>query len=99
MKYDSVAQKYYNKVNLKQGYYNYIFVNKNGEKIDARKIEGSHFDANNEYIIKVYYRDPLGFTIGYFIIKSTIKTLNLFCLFFLVLHPSFFEVIKEIIIA
>ena len=60
MKYDSVAQKYYNKVNLKQGYYNYIFVNKNGEKIDARKIEGSHFDANNEYIIKVYYRDPLG---------------------------------------
>ena len=60
MKYDSVAQKYYNKVNLKQGYYNYIFVNKNGKKIDARKIEGSHFDANNEYIIKVYYRDPLG---------------------------------------
>ena len=60
MKYDSVAQKYYNKVNLKQGYYNYIFVNKNGEKINARKIEGSHFDANNEYIIKVYYRDPLG---------------------------------------
>ena len=60
MKYDSTAQKYYNKVNLKQGYYNYIFVNKTGEKIDARKIEGSHFDANNEYIIKVYYRDPLG---------------------------------------
>ena len=60
MKYDSVAEKYYNKVNLKQGYYNYIFVNKNGEKINARKIEGSHFDANNEYIIKVYYRDPLG---------------------------------------
>ncbi len=60
MKYDSTAQKYYNKVNLKQGYYNYIFVNKTGEKIDARKMEGSHFDANNEYIIKVYYRDPLG---------------------------------------
>lgn len=60
MKYDSTAQKYYNKVNLKQGYYNYIFVNKTGEKIDARKMEGSHFEANNEYIIKVYYRDPLG---------------------------------------
>ena len=60
MKYDSVAQKYYNKVNLKQGYYNYIYINKAGEKIDARKMEGSHFDANNEYIIKVYYRDPLG---------------------------------------
>ena len=60
MKYDSTAQKYYNKVNLKQGYYNYIFVNKTGEKIDARKMEGSHFDANNEYIIKVYYRDPIG---------------------------------------
>ena len=60
MKYDSVAQKYYNKVNLKQGYYNYIYINKAGDKIDARKMEGSHFDANNEYIIKVYYRDPLG---------------------------------------
>ena len=60
MKYDSVAEKYYNKVNLKQGYYNYIYINKAGEKIDARKMEGSHFDANNEYIIKVYYRDPLG---------------------------------------
>ena len=60
MKYDSVAQKYYNKVNLKQGYYNYIYINKAGEKIDARKMEGSHFETNNEYIIKVYYRDPIG---------------------------------------
>ena len=60
MKYDSVTEKYYNKINLKQGYYNYIYINKVGEKIDARKMEGSHFDANNEYIIKVYYRDPLG---------------------------------------
>ena len=60
MKYDSVSEKYFNKVNLKQGYYNYIYINKAGEKIDARKMEGSHFDANNEYIIKVYYRDPLG---------------------------------------
>ena len=60
MKYDSVSQKYYNKINLKQGYYNYIYICKSGEKTDARKMEGSHFDTNNEYIIKVYYRDPLG---------------------------------------
>ena len=60
MKYDSVSQKYNNKINLKQGYYNYIYICKAGEKTDARKMEGSHFDTNNEYIIKVYYRDPLG---------------------------------------
>ncbi|GIR58175.1 MAG: hypothetical protein CM15mP65_07560 [Crocinitomicaceae bacterium] len=32
MKYDSVSQKYYNKINLKQGYYNYIYICKSGEK-------------------------------------------------------------------
>ena len=59
MKYDSTSKTYSNQLLLKQGYYNYIYVTKNSEFISTRKIEGAHFQTNNEYIIKVYYRDPL----------------------------------------
>ena len=59
MKYDSTSQTYFNQLLLKQGYYNYIYVTKNSEFISTRKIEGAHFQTNNEYVIKVYYRDPL----------------------------------------
>lgn len=60
MHYDSIKQSYSNKIKLKQGYYNYIYVNQINEKLNSRKIEGAHFETNNEYIIKVYYKDPLG---------------------------------------
>ena len=59
MKYDSTSKTYFNQLLLKQGYYNYIYVTKNSEFISTRKIEGAHFQTNNEYVIKVYYRDPL----------------------------------------
>ena len=59
MKYDSTSKTYFNQLLLKQGYYNYIYLTKNSEFISTRKIEGAHFQTNNEYIIKVYYRDPL----------------------------------------
>ena len=59
MKYDSTSKTYSNQLLLKQGYYNYIYVTKNSEFISTRKIEGAHFQTNNEYVIKVYYRDPL----------------------------------------
>ena len=59
MKYDSISKVYFNSLLLKQGYYNYIYVTKNSEIISTRKIEGAHFQTNNEYVIRVYYRDPL----------------------------------------
>ena len=55
MEYDSLSKSYKKELILKQGYYNYLFVTKNS----TRAIEGAHYDTNNEYIIKVYYRDPL----------------------------------------
>ena len=59
MKYDSISKMYFNQLLLKQGFYNYIYVSKNSETISTRKIEGAHFQTNNEYTVKVYYRDPL----------------------------------------
>ena len=59
MKYDSATKAYHNQILLKQGYYNYIYVTKNSEIMSTRKLEGAHFQTNNEYTIKVYYRDPL----------------------------------------
>jgi hypothetical protein len=59
MKYDSLTKKYHNKILLKQGFYNYIYVTKNSKKISTRAIEGAHFETNNEYVVKVYYQDPI----------------------------------------
>jgi hypothetical protein len=59
MKYDSLSKSYFNKSILKQGYYNYIYVVKNSQEISTRKIEGSHFETSNEYVVKIYYEDPL----------------------------------------
>ena len=60
MKYDSTLKEYSHKVFLKQGYYNYMYVtvNENG-KYSNRTIEGAHFETENEYILKAYYRDPI----------------------------------------
>ena len=41
MKYDSISKVYFNRLLLKQGYYNYIYVTKNSEIISTRKIEGT----------------------------------------------------------
>lgn len=45
---------------LKQGYYNYqYFFLENGKQSgDETRIEGSHYEAENEYDIFVYYKDP-----------------------------------------
>jgi hypothetical protein len=59
MMYDTISKSYKNSVILKQGYYNYLYITKDDGKISTRQLEGAHFDANNEYIVKVYYRDPL----------------------------------------
>ncbi len=62
LKYDKSAKTYFTKIYLKQGYYNYnyIFVPDDGEA-NFEMFEGSHFDTENEYIFKMYYRDPQNF--------------------------------------
>ena len=45
---------------MKQGYYNYTyaFLENDKERAEISYIEGSHFEAENEYKIYVYYREP-----------------------------------------
>ncbi len=60
MSYDTIKKEYYHKLFLKQGYYNYLYVTSNEKgHISNRTIEGAHFETENEYIIKAYYRDPI----------------------------------------
>jgi hypothetical protein len=60
MTYDSSLKEYSHKVFLKQGYYNYLYVTTNEKgNISHRTIEGAHFETENEFIIKAYYRDPI----------------------------------------
>ena len=73
MTYDSINNYYQNKSLLKQGYYNYIYVLKNSNGISTRKIEGAHFESNNEYILKMYYKDPVNLLyriLSYKVVKS-----------------------------
>ena len=44
---------------LKQGYYNYMYVLKEKGKLtgDESLIEGSHWDAENDYTIYVYFHE------------------------------------------
>ena len=42
---------------LKQGFYNYKYVLKNGEVINHNAISGSHALTENDYLIFVYFRD------------------------------------------
>ena len=73
MTYDSINNFYQNSSLLKQGYYNYIYVVKRSNGISTRKIEGAHFESNNEYILKMYYSDPLNLCdriLSYKVVKS-----------------------------
>ena len=73
MIYDSINNCYQNKSLLKQGFYNYIYVVKNRNGISTRKIEGAHYESNNEYILKMYYNDPLNLCdriLSYKVVKS-----------------------------
>jgi hypothetical protein len=46
---------------LKQGWYNYeyIFLKDGETKADPSFFEGNHYETENEYLILVYYRNPL----------------------------------------
>ena len=53
MEYDDINQEYHAAILLKQGYYSYEFIQKDG--LTARTM-GSFFETENEYQVLVYYR-------------------------------------------
>ena len=55
MEYDDINQEYHAAILLKQGYYSYEYVQKDG--LTARTM-GSFFETENEYQVLVYYRAP-----------------------------------------
>lgn len=61
MKYYEEDEVYFNKLLLKQGYYEYIYITKDRRtgKIDWTAIEGSRYETINEYLIYIFYR-PFG---------------------------------------
>lgn len=60
MKYNPGKGGYTSTLMLKEGYYNYAyaFLPNNTAVADLTRIEGNHFDTENEYTILVYYRRP-----------------------------------------
>ena len=42
---------------LKQGFYNYKYILKQGEEISKNSISGTHSTTENDYLILLYYRD------------------------------------------
>ena len=62
MKYNFNKSQYEATLLLKQGYYNYQYVwLENGKTGDETFIEGNHFETENNYTIRVYYREPGSF--------------------------------------
>ena len=62
MKYNFKKSQYEATLLLKQGYYNYQYVwLENGKSGDETFIEGNHFETENNYTIRVYYREPGSF--------------------------------------
>lgn len=59
MTYSESLKAYVATLYLKQGFYNYIyaFKGKNEQAADVTKVEGSHFETENEYTIFVYNYD------------------------------------------
>ena len=67
MTYNKEAGEYEAAILLKQGYYNYRFVQLTGEQTPAgvpiattRNTDGNFYQTRNEYIIMVYYKEPGG---------------------------------------
>ena len=59
LEFDAGLNRYFIKLLLKQGVYDYEYtwVDNTG-KADDIPIEGSHFETQNEYQVMVYYRPP-----------------------------------------
>jgi len=60
MQYDPLRKQYECTMFLKQGWYNYEYVNIKKENRDgvASTFEGSHSETENDYHVLVYYRNP-----------------------------------------
>ena len=60
LKYDYDSRAYKAEIYLKQGVYNYtyLYVSDTAKIADVSLIEGTHFDTENEYLFKIYYKDP-----------------------------------------
>jgi hypothetical protein len=56
MDYSMKYQGYFGSALLKQGYYDYQYVVKNGNQVDYERYEGNQFRTSNDYLILVYYR-------------------------------------------
>lgn len=75
MEYNFGRKAYEATLLLKQGYYNYeyVFVSDQTHVIDPFDLEGSHFEAENDYVIYVYYRPAnarFDRLVGYQIVNS-----------------------------
>lgn len=59
MQYDDETGDYTAAVRMKQGYYNYEYaVSKDGKNTpDDARLEGTHFDTENDFTIIIYYHD------------------------------------------
>jgi hypothetical protein len=62
MSYDYPNKRYYKKLYLKQGYYNYLYVFQDSKtkRSDLGLIEGNHWETENEYTVWVYYHENGG---------------------------------------
>lgn len=60
MTYNRDQSQYECTLQLKQGWYNYeyIFSGKKDKTTDPSLFEGNHFEAENDYLIFIYYRNP-----------------------------------------
>ncbi len=75
MNYNYSTRCYEGTAYLKQGYYNYSYIYKSDKQPagELSKIEGTHFDTENEYTFKIYYADPSDFydrLLLYYIVNS-----------------------------
>jgi hypothetical protein len=63
LKYNSKTGTYELTLQLKQGYYNYLYayVRKGSFTFDFSTIEGSHFETENDYLIMAYQKDSRGY--------------------------------------
>jgi hypothetical protein len=60
LNYNDTLRLYETNVKLKQGYYNYHYVEVNKENgyIDATRFQGCHYEAENDYAILIYFKTP-----------------------------------------
>jgi hypothetical protein len=62
MTYNPLARQYECTMQLKQGWYNYEYVvvkEKKNSDVSSDFFEGSHYETENDYIVIIYYRNPL----------------------------------------